>query len=106
MQDTDYGTQPFHQSLVGIIKFTESLCLLSKNVQNGLNVLEGAQVAQQYIKGVGVKAFSCSLVELHLSSKKYWSKVTGRRDCLTDCNLGGRTKLGSGHVVFEDRVRS
>lgn len=109
MQDTDYWPQPFHQSLISIIEFTESICLLLKNVQNGLKVVEGAwsaQAAQQYIKWVGVEAFSCSLVELCLGSPKYWSKVMGRRDCLTDCNLGSWTKSGSGHVTFEDGLRS
>ena len=54
-KDMNHGAQPHHQSLIAFMKFVESLCLGSKNVQNGLRILAGVELCS---KGMGVEGFS------------------------------------------------
>ena len=54
-KDMYRGPQPHHQSFIAFMKFAESLCLGSKNVQNGLRILAGVELCS---KGMGVEGFS------------------------------------------------
>ena len=49
------GVQPRHQPLVAFTKFSESLCLGSKDGRNGVGSLAGFELCGE---GMGVEGFS------------------------------------------------
>ncbi len=89
-KNTDPGKNGFGRC--ALTKFTESLCLCSKNVRNRVKVLAGVQLCGERMS---VEALSRQPLILVRSSIKYCGEVIGRRaNCLIACGHGDNRERG------------
>ena len=90
----DCWVQPFHQFLIALTKFSESLCLGSKKVRDGLGILASVELCRE---GMCIEGFSGKRLVFDYRSIEYCGKVIGgRASCLIGCRHGRSEKCASG----------